>query len=134
MLDAGKGLIHEIRLLAIEIGGDAALYMVALLVSAFIIYLLIRQNSKHHALVIKQSDLHNQYTLDELAKVKAAQRDCEAREERLTRTLAKCERRGEELNQLNKDSQQVIKDSYAAQEATSKMLTNMFSKVMDKIN
>jgi len=128
-------LIREVSLAAGGvIGGSTTLLTLTLAFAALFaiagMFLMWKQNCKSNTQIKKELD-----------KNKEGREACEARERRsnivlaeIRSSLEKCEKRGEELNQLNKDSQQKIKDAIVAQETMSKMLQDTFSKVMDKMN
>jgi len=135
MLRETEGLVREASpIIGGGLGGSATLLTLTLAFASLFavlgIFLMWKQNCKSNERIKKELD-----------KNKKGREACEAREQRTNKVLAevrvsldKCEKRGEELNQLNKESQQKIKDAIVAQETMSKMLQDTFSKVMDKMD
>lgn len=134
MLKETKEVIREVRLLGGELGGEITVAILALAFASLVIFLMWKQNAKNNDRVSKQNELHNKQMRDEMQVLREDQATCHLDRLKLEESLRKSEIRGEELNQLNKESQQRIRDAHVAQETMSKMLQDTFKRLMDKMD
>jgi hypothetical protein len=126
-------VIEQIRLLSVEVGIEATIAILVILLSAGIIYALIRQASKHND-VIRGDNKKMHVKFDaEIVELKEAVAECHRDRDNHKEALAVSELRGEELNKINKENQKKVEEAVIGQQTALKMVTDLVDKFMDKL-
>lgn len=123
MIKEVGSLIEKITSLGAEVGGGYTIVILSLLIVSLCVLVIVRQNAKHNRLLN-----------EDVKKVKEDQESCHEDRKRLEAALDASEKRGEELNSINKEAQNQIRECRVAHQATSKMLTDVVDRFLERID